>query len=72
MRLFKRRQKQASQKQEAIALGIAERLLRFQRKLADRLNKGAAGLPLNTVKVLLMLFCLLFTAVNLYLLINSI
>lgn len=72
MRLFRKRTRDASPKQEAIALDIAGRLLRFQRKLADRLNKGAAGLPPNTVKVLLILFCLLFAAVNLYLLINSI
>lgn len=72
MRLFRKRIREASPKQEAIAVCIAERLLRIQRKLADRLNKGTAGLPPYTVKVLLTLFCLLFAAVYLYLLINSI
>ncbi len=72
MRLFKTRAKQASPKQDAIASGIAERLLRFQRRLADRLNSVATRLPTGIVRLLLILLCILFAAVNIYLLIHSI
>lgn len=71
MKLFKERAKQANPKQDAIASEIAKTLLRLQRHLADQLNSVAARLPIGIVRLLLMLLCILFAAVNIYLLVQS-
>jgi hypothetical protein len=73
MRLFRNRnQKAVNPRQEKLAAGIAGKIISWQRKTADHLNGQAAGLSPKGILLLLILFCVLFAAVNLYLLIHSI
>lgn len=72
MKLFRKRQTAVSPKQEELAAGIAEKIIRWQTKAADYLNGKAVHLSAKTRLFLLILFCVLFAAINLYLLIHSI
>lgn len=72
MKLFRKNRKAGNPRQEAIAEGIAAGIIRYQRQLAAYLNRRAQHLSLKTRLILLILFCLLFAAINLYLLIHSI
>ncbi len=72
MRLFRNRnQKAVNPKQEELAAGIASKIISWQRKTADHLNAKTAQLSPKLRLLLLILFCVLFAAVNLYLLIQS-
>ncbi|MFC4212447.1 hypothetical protein ACFOWA_14705 [Pedobacter lithocola] len=72
MRLFRKRQTAVNPKQEELAAGIARKIIGLQTKAADHLNGKAANLSAKSRLFLLILFCVLFAAINLYLLIHSI
>ncbi|HEK19748.1 MAG TPA: hypothetical protein ENO28_04770 [Bacteroidetes bacterium] len=72
MRLFQKRQTAVNQKQEELASTIAGTILGLQTTAADYLNGKAAHLSGKARLFMLILFCVLFAAINLYLLINSI
>ncbi|WP_461789699.1 hypothetical protein [Pedobacter sp.] len=49
MRLFgKTKKEQLSQRQEALALGLADRICGWQRRVSDRLNRMTAGFGRRT------------------------
>lgn len=72
MKLFQKRQTAVNPKQEELAAGIAGTIIGLQTKAAEYLNGKTAHLSAKTRLFLLILFCVLFAAVNLYLLIHSI
>lgn len=72
MKLFRKRQTAVSPKQEELAADIAEKIIGWQTKAADYLKGKAAHLSPKAKLFLLILFCAMFAAVNLYLLIHSI
>lgn len=61
-----------SPKQEELAAGIAGMITRLQTRTSDYLNGKTAHLSAKARLFLLILFCVLFAAINLYLLIQSI
>ncbi len=72
MRLFKRKNLPVNTKQEELAAGIAVRIIRWQTQIARYLNGKTKDLSAKAGLTLLILFCVLFGAINLYLLIHSI
>ncbi|MES2458250.1 MAG: hypothetical protein V4594_22015 [Bacteroidota bacterium] len=72
MRLFRRKQIAVNPKQEELASTIAGSIIGLQTKAAGYLNSKTAHLSAKTRLLMLILFCVLFAAINLYLLINSI
>ncbi|MGY4539444.1 hypothetical protein ACVW0P_003878 [Mucilaginibacter sp. UYNi724] len=72
MKLFRKKLLAVNAKQEELAAGIARKIIGLQTKAADYLNGKAAHLSAKSRLFLLILFCVLFAAINLYLLIHSI
>lgn len=73
MKLFRKRKRTALRpRQEKMAANIAGRIVRVQSRIADRLNERTRHLTRRQKLVWLILFSLLFGAVNLWLLIGSI
>lgn len=72
MKLFRRNTTNSNPRQEELAGSIAGRLIYWQTKAADYLNGRTKHLSAKTRLVLLILFCILFAAINLYLLFHSI
>ncbi|MFC3559492.1 hypothetical protein [Pedobacter jamesrossensis] len=72
MKLFRKKPLAVNVKQEELAAGIAGKIIRWQTKAADYLNGKSAHLSAKARLVMLILFCVLFAAINLYLLIHSI
>lgn len=72
MRLFQNTKKAANPEQEELAAGIATKIISWQTKLADHLNGKTAKLSPKARLLLLLVFCIMFAAVNLYLLLHSI
>ena len=72
MRLFRKKPGAVNVKQEELAANIAGRIIRWQTRAADYLNGKTAYLSPKAKLFILILFCALFAAINLYLLINSI
>ncbi|EHQ25490.1 hypothetical protein [Mucilaginibacter paludis] len=72
MKLLRKRQTAVSPKQEELAAGIAGTIIGLQTKAADYLNEKASHLSGKARLFMLILFCVVFTAINLYLLIHSI
>lgn len=62
----------SSPKQEKLAAGIAGNIIRWQTRIAVYLNSKTKDLSGKSLLILLILFCALFAAINLYLLIQSI
>ena len=58
-------------RKDAIAMRIADKIVKAQEKVAKYLNNQVNVLSLIGRLLLLILFCIVFTAVNLYLLIHS-
>lgn len=57
MRIWgKRKEKRLTQTQEAVAVRIAERLIRLQKNAADYLNKKTAGISAKGWLILLICF----------------
>lgn len=71
MRLFRRREKVLTIKQEQAAGKIAGAILSRQRRFADHLNRKTAHLSGTTRLVLLMLLCGAFGSYCLFLLIRA-
>ncbi len=72
MRLSRKKPVAVNEKQEELAAGIAEKIIRWQTKAAHYLNGKTAHLSPKAKLFMLILFCALFTTINLYLLIHSI
>lgn len=72
MRLFKRKILPVNTKQEELAVNIAGKIIKWQTKAANYLNGKAKDLPAKSRLMLLIVFCVLFAAINLFLLIHSI
>lgn len=72
MKLFRKNGASGNPGTEELAGRIAGRIVRIQHRLADYLNAKAAGVDNDRKRLYLILFCLLFAAVNAWLLINSI
>ncbi len=71
MRLFKKRERTLSDRQENTAIHIAGRILKAQHKAADYLNGKTTGLSGKTWLMLLILFCAAFGSYCLYLLLQA-
>lgn len=73
MKLFRKKKKVTDNpRTEELANRIAGRIVRVQHRLADYLNAKAFGVDNARKRLYLILFILLFGAVNLWLLIGSI
>ncbi|MEZ2338789.1 hypothetical protein AB6735_24275 [Mucilaginibacter sp. RCC_168] len=71
MRIFRRRERVLSAKQEQAAAKIAGGILKGQRQAADYLNRKTAHLSGKARLCLLILFCAAFGAYCLFLLIHA-
>ncbi|RKR82409.1 hypothetical protein BDD43_2589 [Mucilaginibacter gracilis] len=71
MRIFKRKPKALSPRQEQRAGRIAGAILQKQRQAADYLNSRTAGISGKRWLILLILFCATFGSYCLYLLIQD-
>jgi hypothetical protein len=72
MRLFRKNKIAGHPRQDDLAGRIAGRIISVQERLASCLNSKTRHLSRRTKLLLLIVFCLLFAAVNLWLLIGSI
>lgn len=72
MRGFRKKPGTVNVKQEELAAGIAAKIIRWQTRAADYLNGKTAHLSKKTKLSILIVFCSMFAAINLYLLIHSI
>jgi hypothetical protein len=67
--MFKRRRNKESKEnllQDKMAKGIAGFLMKVQAKFADCLNRGISGISIKRMKVLVVLFCLLWGGLSIY------
>ncbi|MCS3732571.1 hypothetical protein [Mucilaginibacter dorajii] len=72
MRIFKRKPKALSHRQEQRAGRIAGTILKRQRQAADYLNSRTAGISGKHWLILLILFCATFGSYCLYLLMQAV
>lgn len=72
MKLFRKNKTATGPRQEELAGRIAGRIVRFQSRIADYLNSRTRHFTRRSKLLLLIVLCLLFAAINLYLLIHSI
>ncbi|MGN8068403.1 hypothetical protein [Mucilaginibacter sp. 22184] len=72
MKLFRKNRTATGPKQEELAGKIAGRIVRLQVRIAGYLNNRTKHFTRKRKLLLLIVFCLLFAAVNLWLLISSI
>jgi len=72
MRLFRKKQVSASNlKSDVLAARIAGRIIRWQTKIADYLNRKTQYWNRSSKIILLLMFCIVFGVLCLYLLIHS-
>lgn len=72
MKLFRKNRKAGNPRQEELAGRIAGSIIERQTRIAAYLNGKTRHFSRRQMLLLLIVFCLLFAAVNLYLLIGSI
>lgn len=72
MKIFPKQGLKSNSHQEEMAKSIANRIISSQTQIATFLNNKTKHLSGNAKQVLLILFCALFTIINLYLIIQSI
>lgn len=72
MKFFGNKTRSGNLRQEELADRIAKNIIRWQTRIAGYLNNRAKGLSEKARLYLLILFCVLFATLNIYLVIRSI